>query len=357
MACKIEYKPLEEFALDSKNPRLGRKITAKELPQSGILKEIGGWSLYEIARYFIESNFWPHEAVLCIEDIVDGEKKLVVVEGNRRLASLIHLNDAWDGNPANKKWQELVEGKEKPTELFGQIPYIKLNQKSDVDAFLGFRHVTGIKEWRPAEKAEFISFLIDERGLSYEDVMRRIGSKTETVRRNYISFRVLQQMEETEGIDIEKVENKFSVLFLSLRSSEVQEFLGINLEAQPAEARQPIKPEKKENLREYTRWLFGDEDHEPVVTDSRQIYRFATVLASEESLEYLREVPRPKLDIAFKLSGGEVKELIEMMRIAALNIEDALSSIHLYKDDDQLKKAVKRLKADMIQIQTIFPED
>ena len=37
--------------------------------------------------------------------------------------------------------------------------------------------------------------LIDEQGMSYEEIMRKIGSKTPTVRQHYISFRVLLQME------------------------------------------------------------------------------------------------------------------------------------------------------------------
>src|SRR5207249_1630282 len=101
---------------------------------------------------------------------------------------------------------------------------------------LGFRHVTGIKEWNPAEKAEYIADLVEKHKMTYDEVRKKIGSKTETVRRNYISYRLLLQMEGEEDIDSARVEDKFSVLYLSLRSVGVQKYLQIDIQAEPNHA-------------------------------------------------------------------------------------------------------------------------
>ena len=233
---KIQYAALDRYLLDPKNMRLGRSVQRENLSQDEILEKMHSWSLEELATSFLESGFWAHEAVLCVkgEDELNGEDRLIVIEGNRRIAALLRLRRTFNGQELSRKWLELIHDQKESARLFQRVPYILLDSRSEVDTFLGFRHVTGIKEWAPPEKAQFIAKLIEENGLSYREVMRQIGSKTETVKRNYVAFCILEQMEDLEGIDIQKVETKFSVLFLSLRSHYVQDFLGVSREVQRA---------------------------------------------------------------------------------------------------------------------------
>ena len=353
---KIEYTALDQIALDPKNPRLGRLAHNKNLAQDEIFNLMRDWSLEELATSFLESGFWAHEAVLCVEEEVHGDVRLVVIEGNRRIAALKRLKMAFDGDETSRKWLDIIGETAEPKTLFSEVPFIRLDSRNEVDAFLGFRHVTGIKEWAPPEKAQFIAKLIDENGLSYRDVMRQIGSKTPTVQRNYIAYSILIQMEETEGLDVGKVEDKFSVLFLSLARSDVREFLGVKekFEVSPDQVKPPVSAEFVQNLKEYSRWLFGDEENAPVVTDSRQVDKFAKVLASKEGLDYLRTVKRPSLEKAFVIAGGDQEELYELMSTAAYNVEEALSSIHHYADDERLIRIVQRLSANVSQINKIF---
>jgi hypothetical protein len=352
----IEYKELSEFSLDPRNPRLGRSIQAREMAQDEVFDRMRDWSLEELATSFLESGFWAHEAVLCVnEELHDGEH-LVVIEGNRRIAALKRLKKTYDGEDTSKKWLEIIDGVDEPEDLFNEIPYIHLTKRSEVDAFLGFRHVTGIKEWAPPEKAQFIAKLINENGLSYQDVMRQIGSKTPTVQRNYIAYSILMQMEETEGLDVKKVEGKFSVLFLSLARTDVRAFLGVNkkFNVEPSQVNPPISDEHIDNLKDYSRWLFGDNENAAVVTDSRQVDKFAKVLASAEGLDYLRSVSRPSLEKAFVIAGGDEEELYELITTAAYNVEESLSSIHHHVEDERLVRIVKRLSKNMVQLNKIF---
>lgn len=352
MEGNIEHAKLEEFYLDPKNPRLGRAAHMAGLTQEEVYNRMRDWSLEELATSFLESGFWPHEAVLCATEEIDGEARLVVIEGNRRIAALKRLKKAYEGEERSRKWLELIDGAPEPKELFLRIPYIRLDNRAEVDAFLGFRHVTGIKEWAPPEKAQFIAKLIDEGGLGYRDVMRKIGSKTPVIERNYIAYCILTQMETVEDLSIEEVEERFSVLFLSLRSKNVQKFLGIEdkFGTAPEAVKPPIKEEKIEQLKEYSRWLFGDGETPPVVKDSREVDRFATVLASKEGLEYLRTVRTPSLEKAYVIAGGNQQEVYELVSAAAYNLQEALSSIHLYKDDERLIAISKRLVANAEQI-------
>ena len=349
---KIEYASLSEIYLDSRNPRLGRRAHELNLSQDEVLDLMRAWSLEELATSFLESGFWPHEAVLCAVEEINGEDRLVAIEGNRRVAALKFLKKACDGEKQPKKWRELIAGVDKPTAIFDSVPFIRLDKRSDADTFLGFRHVTGIKEWAPPEKAQFIAKLVDEKGLSYRDVMRKIGSRTDVVKRNYIAYCILTQMEQIEDLEVEEVENRFSVLFLSLRSMHVRAFLGVEgkFESEPAEVKPPVDEGHVDKLKEYSLWLFGDGQTLPIVKDSREVDKFAHVLASEEGLAYLRSVRNPSLDSAFVIAGGEQDEIYERVSTAAYNLQEALSSIHLYKGDKRLIKISELLIAHANQI-------
>jgi ParB-like chromosome segregation protein Spo0J len=353
---KIEYSELKDLYPDATNPRLGRHNTDRHMSQDAVLEIMNDWSLEEFALSFLESGFWPQEALLVIEELLGGQERRVVVEGNRRLAALKMLKLAFDGKPDSKSWRELVAHRKLPQNLFTEIPFIRITSRKDVISFLGFRHVTGIKEWNPAEKAEYIADLIEQHSMSYDEVRRRIGSKTDTVRRNYISYRLLLQMEGEEDIDLERVENKFSVLYLSLRSVGVQKYLQIDIQAEPSKARRPVPRSRLEALAKFALWMFGDESHEPIVRESRYVDRFGKVLLDKKAVSYLERAERPNLDFAYRIAGGDELETLEFLQKAADNAEQALSLVHHYKTSSQIQTAVKRLGSDVYQILKLFPK-
>lgn len=356
MAVKneISYASVDQLMLDPLNPRLGRGNTGATVKQATILGFMRDWTLDELAVSFLESGFWPQEALIVVREKLYGKDALVVIEGNRRLAALKFLKRGADGEKIDRRWREIVDETPPPVELFEHVPYIEVESRKDVEAFLGFRHVTGIKEWKPAEKAEYIAKLIEESKLTYAQVMRKIGSKTPTVRQNYISYRLLLQMESQEKISVEHVEDKFSVLFLSLRTDGVQRYLDIDIQADPDEARKPVPDEKLEELANFALWLFGDEKRQPIVRDSRQVDQFGRVLLSKKAIEYLERNPRPSFDVAFSLAGGDEPEIVRLIEEAADNVESALSRAHRYSKSKKLRKAAQRLGEDALQLASLF---
>lgn len=351
---EIKYAKVDDFKLDPLNPRLGRGNTGPAVKQSKILDLMKDWTLDELAVSFIESGFWPQEALIAVREPLYGKQALVVIEGNRRLAALKLLQDAVAGSLKDRKWREIIADAAPQAALFTRIPYIEVDSRADVESFLGFRHVTGIKEWKPAEKAEYIAKLI-EGGSTYRDVMRKIGSKTPTVRQNYISYRLLLQMEDVEDVATEEVEERFSVLFLSLRTEGVQRYLQIDIQAEPSQARNPVPKSHLNQLANFALWLFGTSGKPPVVRDSRQVDQFGQVLLSKKAVEYLERTPRPSFEIAYQLAGGDEPEVVRLIEEAADNIEAALSRAHRYAKSKKLRAAAKRLGEDALQLLTIVP--
>ncbi len=334
---------------------LGRANTRSDLRQEAILELMRDWTLDELAVSFLENGYWPQEAVIVVEEQLYGKRRLVVVEGNRRLAGLIYLRKAIDSRPVSRGWAQIAASKDAPSNLFENIPYIKASSRQDVEAYLGFRHVSGIKEWQPAEKAQYIAHLIEDSHMTYEEVRRKIGSKAPTVRQNYVSYRLLLQMEEQEDISIEEVEEKFSVLYLSVRSVGVQKYLQIDVQNFPETARRPVPESRLQQLANFALWMFGNSKQLPIIRDSRQVDEFSTILESPDAVEYLERTPKPDLESAYRLAGGDEPELVRLVKAATDNITWVLGRAHRYKDSDELRDAIETFGDDALQLLRVFP--
>ena len=352
----IDYAKIDELYLDARNPRLGRHSLDKHLSQNDIIKLMANWTLDELATSFIESGFWTQEALVVVEERIDGKKRTVVVEGNRRLAALRLLAKAKAGRPSDDKWKRLAKSvTQTKWKKLKEVPIIRADKRTEVQSYLGFRHVTGIKEWNPAEKAEFISHLIDNHNLTYEQVRKRIGSKLPSVRQNYISYRLLLQMEDQEDIDVEKVESRFSVLYLSLRTQGVQKYLHIDIKAEPGKAQKPVPRSRLIQLANFACWLFGTGKLQPIVRDSRQTDNFGRILDSPKAVSYLEGAELPSFDTAFRIAGGDETETSLHVESAAYAVEEALKTAHHHKSSPRLQAAVKRLAQDIDQLLEVFP--
>ncbi|UQY88136.1 hypothetical protein LQE85_02560 [Stenotrophomonas rhizophila] len=346
---------MDDLLLDPTNPRLGRRIASKSLKQNEILEVMKDWSPEELAVSFIESGFWPQEALILVKETIYRKKGLVVVEGNRRLAALKLLKSAIDGQPISAKWKELAASSNLPKGFFSEIPYIEVENRAEVSAYLGFRHVTGIKEWKPAEKAEYIAKLIEEEGLTYDQVRKKIGSKVPAVRQHYIAYRLLLQMDQQEEIDMDFVEVKFSVLYLSLRTQGVQSYLGVDLQAEPAATKNPVKRANIGRLVNYATWLFGNEKTTPLFSDSRYVDEFGKILENDDAIEYLERTKSPRFDVARRKAGTAVDDVVTYVLAASDSIQLSLTEAHVFRKDPELNKAVRRLAQDSMQLVRVFP--
>jgi len=359
---KIEYAKLEQFQLDAQNPRFGRDFRDSNPAQNRILDEMEDWKLDELAVSFLSSGgFWVQEAVLVLPEKKGKSEVFTVIEGNRRIATLLKLRAVIE-NPATaktKKWRDIAAlaeqgGVQTSSILFNEIPFLRIDERKDVDEFLGFRHVTGIEEWHPAEKAAYITKLIDEGGMTYEEVRQKIGSKTPAVRQHYIAYRLLEQMRDEDALPEEGVQNRFSVMYLALRTPGVQQRLGLDMTGLPERNKLPVGKKSLPSLKHFARWIFGDESHPPLFTDSRQVDAFGRVLASDEAFKYLCEDKEARFDLARVKAEGDLPETVDNIKKASEYIRLALSQVHRYKDKPDLRKIMKDFGNDAIQLMGVF---
>ena len=192
--------------------------------------------------------------------------------------------------------------------------------------------------------------------MSYEHVCGKIGSRVPVVRQNYISYRLLLQMEDEEGISTENVEKKFSVLYLSLRTVGVQKYLDIDIKGGPQQVFRPVPKSKLKALANFAVWLFGNDEKRPIVRESREVDNFGKILESKKAVDYLERSDSPNFETAHRLAGGDEPELVRLIDKAADNVEASLSRAHLYEDSKKLQDAIYRLGLDTGQILKLFPK-
>jgi len=355
---ELRYANVNELYLDPMNPRLGRRGMSLDTTQEDLLNTMKDWVLDELALSYLESGaFWTQEALIVVKEQLHDEECLFVVEGNRRLAALKTLQLAEQGRPISAKWAKMLEGTEIPEGLFDEVPYVLADSRDDVQAFLGFRHVTGIKQWGADEKACFIAKLIDEGDMTYQQVARRIGSHIPTVRKHYIAYRLLLQMEDqVEEFEPARAGRRFAVLYMSIEKQGAQQYLHIDFQAEPKDLRQPVPQEHIQNLAHVARWLFGTPTVDSIIRDTRQVEDFGAILENDDAIEYLESEKEPKFNVAFRISGGDEHEIIKYVTEAAHRVELSLTRAHVFKDSVRLRKEVNRLGKDVLQLISIFPD-
>ena len=135
--------------------------------------------------------------------------------------------------------------------------------------------------------------------------------------------------------------------------------MGVNLEEAPAKDHHPIPDGYQENLRDYTLWLFGNDKTAPVVPESREMSKFAVILASTEAVKYLRATDPRRVDFekAYQLSGGEQDEVLDLLKGASYNLESALSTVHLYRKDEEVRRISTRISEHAKQLQQVLAKD
>ncbi len=294
----IHQGDVDELLLDPRNPRLRRAHDQGLLDQEALFEEMLNWELEELIVSILTSGFWQHEPLLVVREHNVGLDGLVVVEGNRRAASLKCIRKVLCGHKLpSRRYERIVSealaGRNDlspASPVFTEVPYVEYEGREEIDAYLGFRHVSGVKEWRPQEKAAFITHLIDGREYDYAATARLIGMKAETVRRNYIAFHLLNTFEQVVDSRkaqeaLERARDDFSVFFLSLREEGIRSYLGVSLDLAPREVRDGIRGVDPANAERFLRWLFGSDDEEALVPESRDIKKFAQVLSTPSALE------------------------------------------------------------------------
>ena len=353
---KHQHLSPDVLLLDPENPRFPRSARGKSQAETlGLL--IDRFKLDELADSILASGYLPFDPLVGFP-FPDDPSKIVIAEGNRRLATLkLLLNPNLASDPTqHAKWKDFAyhlrsdqkhQIREVPVEVF------ETRDDQELSAYIGFRHVTGVLKWPAVEKAGFIAHLVDRHGWDFRKVARRLGSYAKHVERHHVAYKMVRQAHHQGIPGSPQMEGRFGVLLRALNSPGINNFLGIDYTGKPQ--RNPVQSEETQ-FRDFVAWTFGTENRDPLVTDSRQLSRWGQIIESPTAVRYLRTSDDPNLERAWNKSGGEEQSVGESLHTAADKLEEVVALVLEHKDNEVVRAGASRCARFMSQILAHFSD-
>jgi hypothetical protein len=329
---KVEYKGIDELHLDPSNPRLPEEVQGER--ESEILKALYYlFDLDELAFSMANNGYFDEEPVVVIR-----EGRLVVVEGNRRVATIkILLDTTLQRKFGIKNWPSVDRHVKKD---LSSIPAIIYNNRDEVLPYMGVRHIAGIKKWDAYPKARYVASMVEAK-YNMQEIQEQIGDRQNSARKHYLCYRLTQLAKDEFDFDIESVKNSFSYLMLAIGQGSVKKYLGIPASLKDIDLRQPVARKRLENLKNLFSLIFGEGKGKPsVLFESRDITNYLShILASEDATQYLLKTR--DLNSAYELSDGEETMVKKYLANANRELESVLGIVHRHKTPDVIEEIRK----------------
>ena len=344
----IETKNISELLLDKENFRI--------LPEDKVSSQRELLSLMErdmdlipIGKSMVDNGYFLVEPLI---GIPGPNGKLIIIEGNRRLATLQLLTDpeARNSSPNKKIWEELSNLAEQNGHDLTAVPVAIYGNREELTSILGFRHIPGPRRWGPLSKARFINVLVQRMGkdVDFAAVGRQVGSGRIAIRNSYSAYRVYTQAKDEFDIDTSKLDDNFGVWYTALNNRNIRECIGLRRDKSPAGLKRPISSKKAEALEEVIGYVHGFVGTSAVISDSRQIAQLGEVLSTAEGRSTLRK--SRNLELAYRSSGGETQTILRNLGTASFYLGEALKSAHRHSSNEKVLNLIRECENTVVRL-------
>ena len=327
----------DKLILDDENPRLPERLHRHS--QSEILTYLQQQgALEELAYSYKDNGFFPQEPLLIVQK---GEEDIyTVVEGNRRLAALKILHGSPEAGDLG------FVGIDVPPERLAQlrdIPCVRLSDRNQVHAYLGFRHIGGLKTWPPEAKARYLLHevrrLVGE-GFTdpFRELGRRVGSNAQGVRNPYIAIRILLYGRDELSLNVAYVQDhRFGVWLRCMNSPEIKDYFGFGQVRAYGEIEDALEGVDGEKLAEVLDDLQGTGGRtRAVLGDSRDVTIYGRALAHDRARATLRATG----DLSLAKQVVEDLELLPRAQRVVKSVELFLETLHRAETEDFSKSVL-----------------
>jgi ParB-like chromosome segregation protein Spo0J len=219
--------------LDAKNPRLGRETTARA-PREIIQYLFEHDKAAEVAESIATRGYFPNEPLLAIRE----NDRLVVVEGNRRLAALKALREPGLLEGALQRQVERLSRKIIDARSLQKVPVTVAPNRKATDRQIAGRHIgTPVLAWEAENRASFILDKLEE-GYDNAELQDELGFSATDIQKAR-QTRAIADMARSIDLPDEvraKLENPRAKVFTTLArvfdSSVGREFLKVEKDAE-----------------------------------------------------------------------------------------------------------------------------
>lgn len=332
--------PVKQLRLDRENPRLNDRPD-KPTDEAIIARLFRGAELDELLQSISRNGYLDIEPLVVMPGA--ESEKLVVLEGNRRLAALRLFRE-----------RELREKIKKSEGLTIKIPSVEddlrdtfenvsvyyVTSREDARSFIGFKHINGPAKWDAYAKARFAAaWYKQSSGQDLETIAKAIGDKHATVKRMVSAIYVLDQAKDKSLFAVENrftPKFSFSHLYTALSRSQYMKYLGLATSwARYDPEPDPVPENKLDNLKQLLIWIYGLKDDVQSVVRSQNpdIKRLGEVLANPESLIILETTS--DLDKAHMSTKSVDRRFADSLIRARDEINYSAGSLRAYDGKDK----------------------
>lgn len=300
--------PLVDLALDPENPRLPERLQGE--PETELLEYIfDNEVLDELAASFVANGYFDNEPVLVLPPNSSGQR--VVVEGNRRVSALKILLGEPVAREAGLEFELTTEPTLMRLRELRDVPAFEVETREELGAYLGFRHIGGLRQWSAEAKARWIHRSVLEKAAQgsrqpFYDVGRIVGSNARGVRTAYLTLELLRRGKE-QGVATAHVERqRYSVWGLLVSNRLVREYIGLDYNARDhREVEVALEGVNYERVGEIVQDLTPRPGRGiAVLADSRQVSQYVEVLSNPRARQVLREYEDLKLAVSVLEQGA-----------------------------------------------------
>jgi hypothetical protein len=226
------------------------------------------------------------------------------------------------------------------------VPIFSYSNRKEVLEYLGYRHITGIKQWDILAKARYMQrlfFQLTDKNTELSErlhqVAKAIGTRPDYVRRTLNALAIFNVIEKQDFFGIEALDEttiNFSLLSMALDYDNISHYVGASDNRISLDGAE-MDITKTQNL---THWLFEQQEGGgTILGESQNLTMLADRLESEKATTAL--LKGASLENAYRLSSGVTDDFL----------------VFLYKAEEYLQesnaiKANIRIDEQMIELAT-----
>jgi hypothetical protein len=344
--------PIGRLVFDLKNPRFTPSHDVEKSSDVEIVLALYRVAdLGELVQSIATSGYVDIEPLVVLPE--DGKGgKLIVLEGNRRLAALKLLTDPDLAHEAAREARlELPAVSTEARDTFREVTVYRVKDREEARDFIGFKHINGPHRWDSLAKARFAADWLErerDQGITLRDIARRMGDRHDTIKRMVAGLYVLRQAEERGLFSFDDIypgrSFAFSHLYTALTRPGFRQFLGLPDEWRKTEpAPNPVPVDALPNLRQLLLWLYGskqDDIRPVVVSQNPNVRELDEVLANPKARTIM--LRQSDLRAAYTEVDTQGLQFEKNLVDAHSNVERALSKVDAFDGKDETLVQIAR---------------
>ena len=183
---------LNNIYLDPNNPRFAKNIfisddrITEDSIQRTCFEKMQRFDIEKLKKSIFKVGFMPIDKVV-VRPIKGLDDKYVVVEGNRRITALKSLKIEHESGEIQLP-EEILKS------IINFEVYVYVGSETDIAWIIqGIRHISGVRAWKPYQKAQLLAKMVKEKQLKPEEIGKAVGIGTRSSANLLRSFHAYNQ--------------------------------------------------------------------------------------------------------------------------------------------------------------------